>query len=304
MTQPWSDYMRVGLVHFMAYPAVMGGEGPVLETIEPLLQDPFFDVIEVTHVRDDALPEKLAALFEQAGVEPCFGAQPILLGNKLDLNHSQLEDRGKAVAAVKRGLDQAARMGCRAASVMSGPVREDKAAAREQLVESLTELTAYAKAKGMTLALETFDQAPFAKNCLIGPTAEAVDVAKLVRGEHPDFGLLLDLSHLPLLNEESGEALKMAREYLTHAHIGNCAMDDPDHPAYGDNHPRFGAVGTRVGVDELAKYLQALVDIGYLSRGKRGIVSFEVKPMPGESSEAIIAGSKRALMAAWRQVNV
>lgn len=304
MTQPWSDYMRVGLVHFMAYPAVMGGEGPVLETIEPLLQDPFFDVLEITRVRDEALPEKLGALFAQSGVEPCFGAQPMLLGDKLDLNHPQLEERGKAVAAVKRGLDQAAVMGCGAASVMSGPVRDDQAAAREQLVESLTELSAYAKSKGMTLALETFDQAPYAKNCLIGPTAEAVQIAAAVRKEQSDFGLMLDLSHLPLLNEEPDEALECAREYLVHAHMGNCAMDDPDHPAYGDNHPRIGAPGTRVGVDELAMFLQALVDIGYLSRARRGIVSFEVKPMQDESAEAIIAGSKRALMAAWRQVKV
>jgi hypothetical protein len=32
------------------------------------------------------------------------------------------------------------------------------------------------------------------------------------------------------------------------------------------------------------------------------IVGFEVKPLPGESSEMVIAGSKRTLLEAWSQL--
>lgn len=33
--------MKVGIVHFMAYPETMGGEGPAVETIKKIVQDDF-----------------------------------------------------------------------------------------------------------------------------------------------------------------------------------------------------------------------------------------------------------------------
>jgi len=55
-------------------------------------------------------------------------------------------------------------------------------------------------------------------------------------------------------------------------------------------------------VPELAAYLRALLDAGFLSRERRPVLSFEVKPLAGESVEALIAGSKRVLDQAWAAV--
>ena len=46
------DVMRVGIIHFMAYPKCMGGDGPIIETLAALAHDDFFEVIEVR--RSDA----------------------------------------------------------------------------------------------------------------------------------------------------------------------------------------------------------------------------------------------------------
>lgn len=294
------DYARVGIVHFMAYPACAGGEGPVLESIQCIANDAYFEVIELTRIKDDARRMAVRSIAEQAKVDLYFGAQPILLGGGFDLNHADSAERQKAIDAVKSGIEQAQELACKGVAVLSGKVSADKAAATQRLVHSLKELAAYARSKGMPLVMETFDQVPFGKNCLIGPNADAVAVSKEVRKEFPDFGIMLDLSHLPLQYEESETAIKLAGDHLVHAHIGNCAMDDPAHPAYGDNHPRFGAPGTRNDVKELTEYLRALLDNGYLSTMNRRVLSFEVKPMAGEDSEAIIAGSKRTLDEAWR----
>lgn len=294
------DYARVGIVHFMAYPACMGGDGPVLESIARLVADTYFEVIELTRINDADTRMQVRAMAEQARVDLCFGAQPILLGGGLDLNHADDAERLKAVDAVKKGIDQAAELGCKSVAVLSGKVAPDKEAAMQRLIRSLKQLAEYAGHRNLPLVLETFDQVSFGKNCLIGPNADAVRVSEEVRKDHQNFGIMLDLSHLPLQHEASAEAIRTAGAHLVHAHIGNCAMDDPAHPAYGDNHPRFGAPGTRNDVGELTEYLRALLDAGYLSSTDRRILSFEVKPMPGESSEAIIAGSKRTLDAAWR----
>ncbi len=301
MNEPLTDYMRVGFVHFMLFPQCMGGDGPILKTIRKFADDEDFAVVEITSINDAATRREVRDLAKDTNTTLCFGAQPILLGGNLDLNHPDAAERQKAIDAVVAGLDQAAELEARSAAVLSGPVSEDKAAARERLVESLNTLCAAAEERGLGLAMETFDQVPFGKNCLIGPTQDAVAVSEAVRESYPGFGLMLDLSHLPLLDEASAFAIELAGDHLVHAHIGNCAMDDSDHPAYGDNHPYFGAPGTRNDVPELTEYLQALLASGYLSEENPRIVSFEIKPMPGDISEMIIAESKHKLFQAWAQ---
>ena len=39
MNEPLSSYMKVGLIHFMAYP-VASGEGPIVETFKKIAADP------------------------------------------------------------------------------------------------------------------------------------------------------------------------------------------------------------------------------------------------------------------------
>ncbi|MDQ7864619.1 hypothetical protein RCO48_36570 [Peribacillus frigoritolerans] len=99
--------------------------------------------------------------------------------------------------------------------------------------------------------------------------------------------------------ETSHDALTVARDYINHAHIGNCYIKDTADPAYGDQHPRFGYPGSEVDVPELAEYLRSLLEIGYIGEGIKNIVAFEVKPVGTEASDIVIAQSKRTLVDAW-----
>ena len=170
------------------------------------------------------------------------------------------------------------------------------------LIDSLKRLCEYSATKKMSVALETFDRVPYGKNCLIGPNALAVEVSSRVRQEYPNFGIMLDLSHFPLQGEPTAYALSTAGEHLVHAHIGNCVMSNPEHPAYGDNHPRFGCEDGENDVAECVEFLGELLEIGFLDPVKRPILSFEVSPLEGESPEIVIANAKRVLDEAWAQV--
>lgn len=55
MIEPLCKYMRVGIVNFMAFPATMKGEGPILDATRAICRDDYFDVIEVTWITDPAL---------------------------------------------------------------------------------------------------------------------------------------------------------------------------------------------------------------------------------------------------------
>ncbi|QKI83747.1 sugar phosphate isomerase/epimerase [Kroppenstedtia eburnea] len=296
-------YMQVGIVHFMAYPETMGGEGPILETVNRIVTDDFFSAIEITRVNQAEKRKQVAQLLESGRMTVGFGAQPVLLGNKADLNAFDEEKRKAAIDLVKGAIDQAYELKAGKLGLLSGPKpAQNQEKAVQLLVDSLTELCKYAKSKGdLVLSLETFDDATDKKR-LIGPNSLAVEVAQEVRKTDPSFGLMLDLSHLPMQRETSESALHTARDYLNHAHIGNCYIDDPADPAYGDEHPRFGYPGSENDVDELTEYLRVLLEIGYIGEGSDNVVAFEVKPVGGESSDAIIAQSKRTLIRAWNRM--
>lgn len=302
MRETLHSYMKVGIVHFMAYPQTLTGEGPIVETVRRIAEDDFFSAIEITTIKDPKAREEVTRICEESHLVVGYGAQPILLTRKLNLNAFEQSERTEAVHAMREAADEAYAMGAGALAVLSGP---DPIHRREEaiqlLVESLTEICAYIKSRGsLQVILETFDQ-KVDKRCLIGPHTDAVKVSAELRKAYPDFGLMLDLSHLPLQGETSKDALHVAKDHVAHIHIGNCVTKE-GHPAYGDQHPRFGLPGGENDVPQVVEFLRELFRIDYLGEGKRPIVAFEVKPLPGESSELVIAGAKRTLVEAWSQV--
>ncbi|AOH53704.1 xylose isomerase [Peribacillus muralis] len=296
--------MKVGIVHFMAYPETMGGDGPTVETIKKIVQDDFFSGIEITSINKPEERKEAAQILQSGGMTVGFGAQPILLRNKGNLNSFDEAERRRAIDLVKAGIDQAYEVNAAKLGFLSGAKPENQQdVALQLLTNSIKEICDYAKSKGdLVLSLETFDDETD-KKCLIGSNKLAVEVAKEVRKVDPTFGLMLDLSHLPMQRETSSDALTAARDYINHAHIGNCYIKDPSDPAYGDQHPRFGYPGSEIDVAELAEYLRSLLEIGYIGEGIKNIVAFEVKPVGTEASDIVIAQSKRTLIDAWSLVH-
>ena len=304
MQESMYKFMKVGLVHCMAYPQVMKGEGPILETLQKIAEDDFFTAVEVSWIKDAKVREKAKKLLEMSHLTVAYGAQPRLLINNLNLNSLNEEERKRAVREIKAGVDEAYEIGAKSLAFLSGddPGGQEREQALKLLVSSAKEICDYAKSKGdLGIILEVFDQ-EIDKKCLIGPAKDARRVAEEVRKEFGNFGLMVDLSHLPLLNETPTEAIMPIKDYLVHAHMGNCIMRDKEHPGYGDQHPRFGIIGGENDVKELTEYLKVLLNIGFLNPQNPPIVSFEVKPLADESSEVIIANSKRVLRETWAKL--
>jgi len=300
-------YADVGLIHFMAYPQCIKGEGPILETLSKICEDDYFTLVEVTWMKNPEVRRAAKAMMRQAGMKYAYGGQPTLLTQKLNLNDSDEAGRRKAVDQIKADVDEAYEMEASGLAFLSGryPGDAEKAKGLDLLYQSVTEICDYAESKGnMPIALETFDQMDCGKNALLGPTVDAVAFAEKVRSRYPNFGLMLDLSHMPMLSESVEQMLCPAKDVLVHVHIGNCVISDPSHPAYGDEHPRFGCESGENGVDELAAFIEGLFKIGYLGGGTVKPLSFEVKPVTalGETSEIVIANAKRALNKAWAMI--
>lgn len=296
-------YMKVGLVHFMAYPTTIKGEGPILETIKKLALDDYFNAIEITTIQNPEERQAVKKMLETSHMTVAYGAQPRLLTTGLNINDLNEEGRFKALQNLKEGIDEAYEIGATGFAFLSGKYEEaTKEESYQALVKSTKEICSYVKSKGnMRVALEVFDY-DVDKKSLVGPADIALRYAKEIREEHDHFGLMVDLSHIPLIHETIEESLLPVKDYIIHAHIGNCVVKSPGMAGYGDLHPRFGFPNGENDVDEVVDYLRVLLQIRFLNDKKPPIVSFEIKPFGDEDPDIVIANAKRTLNEAWARV--
>jgi sugar phosphate isomerase/epimerase len=300
MKDPWQSYLQLGIVHFMVFPECLTGEGPQLQTLRTLCEDPFFDAVDVGPMADAAQRRECAALLRDCQMPVTFACQPLQLQQGLDLNSADKVQRKRAIEAVIGCLDQARELGATRLALMSGPnvPANEHAAALDSLIQSLCTLCRAARERaGLPVVLEIFDH-ELDKRALVGPCATASMVARAVRREFDDFGLLHDLSHIYLCGEEPAKHLPAVREHLVAMHLGN-SVCDREHPLFGDTHPLFGTPGSDSGVAELRDFLRVLFDIGFLRPGRRPVCSFEIKPPSGISPQTAIMNVKRTWQQAW-----
>lgn len=307
MQTPWEAYLTLSMVHGMAFPACANGEGPFIETITRLAADDFFGAIEVAWIKDPAVRRRVRAIAEQSRLKLGYAAQPTLLGARLSLNDLDDAGRARAVAAIEGAIDEAVELGCARVAFLAGPDPGDaqRERALDLLADSLFQLCAYGDERGIGLTLETFDRT-VDKKSLIGPSDLAAQFAARIRARYPSFGLLYDLSHMPLLFENVASSLYVLKDHLMHIHVGNGVVQ-AGAPGYGDLHPRFGFPNSANDVPELTAFLKGLFDIGYLKEGAAGNkpwVGFEVKPFGAEDPDLILANTRRAWRQAWADLTV
>ena len=295
-------YTKVGIVHFKAFPGTERGEGPIVETLARIAADDFFTAVEVGWMRDYRVRNEARKLLEEAHLAVYYATQPAMLTQKLNLNALDPAERRRAINQVKNCIDEAYDLNARAVRLIAGkdPGDEKRPEAMKLLVDSIYQICSYAREEGeIQITLKIFDR-DIDKENLIGPFKDALAVAQEVSREHPGFGLLADLSHFPLLREKPEEAIPLIKDYLKHAHIGNCVMRDRRHPAYGDIQPRFGVPGGEIDTEEVADYLAVLWDNGFFDQKEMPVVSAEVRPLlAGEKEEVILANAKRVFREAW-----
>ena len=78
-------YMKPGLIHFMAYPSVIKGEGPIEETFRKIALDDYFEVAEITWIKDAVARKNVKKMIETSHMEVAYGGQPLLLTTGLNI---------------------------------------------------------------------------------------------------------------------------------------------------------------------------------------------------------------------------
>jgi sugar phosphate isomerase/epimerase len=285
---PWD----IGIVSFMLFPELMRSSENASEKLRILIEDPFFELLEVMMINDEEW-KKIVEINTKYGKVFALGLQPVVLTRGVNPSAINEDERKKAVEMLLGEVRKAGERGYKAVGLCTGPNIDgpDRIKAFDSLIKTLIELGTEASRYNMNIYLETFDIV-WDRKRLLGPFTEAVKVIEKVRENGvKNVYLMWDLSHAPLLNE-SPEILKTYPEYLGHVHIG-CAKKVNDKLL--DTHPGFYRPGALNTEKDVAKLLEILHSVRY-----RGAISFEVRPEEGQNPLEVLNSSKGALLRSFQ----
>ena len=295
MKESIHKYFQVGTIQWMSHPPA---QYELLDSLKTIACDDYFDAIEITQIKDDATREKARDILAQSHLKVCYGAQPRLLGPKLNPNDIDEAGRVAAEKTLLEAIDEAEYMGAKGIAFLSGKWEQaTKDQAYQQLLKTTRALCDYAKTKDMIVELEVFDF-DMDKASLIGPAPYAAQFAADMRCTHNNFGLMVDLSHFPTTYETSRFVIQTLRPYITHLHFGNAVVIE-GFDGYGDLHPRMGYPNSANDTAEMLDYLRVLKEEGFFRADDPLVMSMEVTPRPGEDGDIILANTKRVLNRAW-----
>ncbi len=218
----------ITVVFPMAFPgrqntdAMLRGEPDeryLMEGLKAIDSDPYFSGIEITRIKDPILMEKAMNFLKESRLKIFFGIQPVQILNEEGLAREDISsvdevERLMCVERLKEYIDQAYRFNAISFIFQSGrdPGPDLREPAKLSLIRSVVELSKFSRElaekyskKPLLLILEMFDRIRSDHgtfhNQLIGPTRDAIDVARRLHDEYgvKEFGLLYDLSHMYLL---------------------------------------------------------------------------------------------------------
>lgn len=295
------DHIEMGIIHRTLYPEAKTDESILLETVDVITHDLFFDRIELPTIKDPAIRKELKNRLRMTRMKTTYATSPKIFEKNLDINSIDNAVRKYAVKELKDCFEDALDFGADSVTMISGPMvaKEQHDDAKRALSESVIELSGFAEEIGLKLHLEIHDD-NVDKKRLMGPTKEAVDLLNRLQDRCPAFSFLIDLSHFPLLGESINEAVFPLKNNIGYVHIGSCVLESKD-PRYGDKHPYFGYPAGKNDTEELVELFRALAQIGYLKPEKKARITVETTRWVEERPSDLIVNAKRTLGHAWME---
>jgi len=258
-----------------------GIPGEMADAVARVADEGFYRSIEISIIEDFAERKRIGARIRASGISVTMWMSAVLTNENLNLSSQDDAMRSRSVNRIKEHIEQAAECGTGNLVVLSGPDPgpPGRVGATECLYESLCELCEVVLTSGfdMRLVLEPLDRGAH-KNGLIGPTLEAVSLARRVRESFPDFGLSWDTAHVLLCGEDLRQSLSTAAACISQIHLANPVLDAND-PRFGDNHIPIGPPGA-LNNETIEVLFRDVLALG-LFPGKKIPVAVEIRTLKG-----------------------
>ena len=132
MRESIHKYFQVGTIRWMSFPRLSP-----LEAAKQIACDDFFDAIEIKQCDSEEERISLKKILEMSHLKVCYGAQPRLLGPKLNPNDLDEAGRSKAEATLIDAVDDAEYFGASGIAFLAGKwSKETKKESYAQLLKT------------------------------------------------------------------------------------------------------------------------------------------------------------------------
>jgi sugar phosphate isomerase/epimerase len=296
------EYARIGLVHHMLYPKCTMDADDHMRTILEFVKRNDIETLDCCIPYGEERRKVVIPAVRDCGKEVVYAFHLFPL-RKISLGSVNPGEQGLTRLAVDDQVKVAAAVNATGFVFASGSdvPDEERPAAREAFRDFCRYFAGVLKPHGMDALLEPFDRT-FDVKFLYGPSEECVELIDSLLPQVDNFGIELDMAHVPLMGETFEHAIRVCSKHLRRVHLGNCVMRDTTNPWYGDKHPPMGFEGGEIDVPQLVGILECLLDVGYLSKENRGALVIEMRPFPDRTPEETAEDNLRRLDKAWEMV--
>ena len=296
------DYIKPGISAPMLYPGAYDDDRRHLDAIRAACRLPDYEILDVCLPLDPEIRREEMELLRRSGRQVYLNAPTVLQqGGAYDPCADEAETRERALALMLDHIRYAGELEAPVLVYTAGPDRGEalRPLLLERFFEFMSRCEQEAERQGVTLALEPIERHRF-KELFLGPTEECCAFTERLRAAGcGQMGIMVDITHLPLMEEEVGPAFARSMEIgVSHVHLGSAVLDAGS-PFYGHTHPPLGVEHGLFDTEELAQQLQCMIRCGYISALGRAPMSFEVKPLPGCTPEETAAVQYEKLRAAF-----
>lgn len=301
MKENIKEYAKVGFVHHMLYPKCTEDADYHVDTLKSFVGRPDIESLDCCIPYGEERRKSVMPVVRNCGKDVGY-ALHLFPARKISLASLDIQEQALTRLVIAEQIKLAADIGATGFVFVSGADIPDNRPAAQKAFKTFcrwfcSELQKYK----ITALLEPFDRT-VDKKFLYGPIDDCVRLADEISQEYDNFGIELDMGHLPLMSEDFNSAVQRCGRHIKRIHLGNCILKNKSNPLYGDYHPPMGIEDGENDIPELAAFLKALLEIGYLSKTGRKPLLIETRPYPGNTVEYTIDDAMNRLDAAWKLV--
>jgi len=275
MSSNYREFISLGANHHMLH-KFPKSDKLHCETMLPFLDDQRFDVFDGFILDEEPYRSQEVAAVKASG-RPFItnigdkAGKPKLYPTAIDK-----DIRKYTIDHYKHELEKAILVDSKKVVTGSGPQHpKDYDVAFDALVDFYCTLCDFVPNDVMILLEHT--DTNIDKCFFMGSSRETARVCDAVHAAgFTNFGSMIDMCHLPLINETVTQAFNDLGKYMNHIHFGTCVIGDKTNKYYGDRHPAWGFPGTTWAEKEIAELITLCLKSGYFSRENRGTATFEM----------------------------
>lgn len=296
------DHVDIGVCHNTFYQCKHDPKGHV-DGLEEIMSFDFIQQVDLTIPYTRACRERAIEIVNQSDKRIIYNGYLMPTG-LIPLCTLSDTEREQLLILIRDQIDMAYAVGAELflQSVGADPGDEQRHQAYQGLATYIKEVEAYIKGKGdMGFTIELMDR-HVDKKSLCGPTAEVVAFLEQLKPHGIDAGLVVDIAHIPLMEESIEDVIRTAAPLTKHVHVGTCILKDRNHRWWGDMHPPLGTKGSEIGQPELVRALRALHETEYFNKENKPILTLEIRAFPGLSVRDTLLDNIQRLEDAWRMM--